>query len=871
MDLRFLFSCLENITHLRNYTMPLPLPLKKRLGFDKDPLFLIDGTSFLYRAFYAYPDLKRSDGLPTNALFIMLRILFKVLREENPKYVGFFLDGRAPTFRHQRMESYKAQRPGMPEPLAVQIKPLLEGVGLLGISTQVADGVEADDCIASLADMHKSERPVVIVGSDKDLFQCLDINVVIWDPGQRTERILTLAEFTEAQGLTPAQWPDFQALVGDKTDNIPGVPGIGPKGALSLLKRHKSLEGLDANFDRLTVKEQEKLGPHRKDIFLYRELTRLRLDSCRDSKLQDFRRTPLEAEGLRDFLERYEFRSLLREFDLIAKPTTEPSPSEGKALPQRELERPATLPVMEGEVGLVWNGEEFRLGYGDREIVWTGAVEPLLRAVMTTRIFTPSLKELLRTSSLWRTIPNERWFDLSLAAYLINPEERDYSWKSIRVRFGAEVEIDPKDEGSFALHQGRLFDARLAGAGLSPLMHTLELPLIPVLIDMEIRGVCIDLNAFSIFLDEVKSRLEELSDQICAMAGTEFNLRSSQQLGSVLFDKLGIRTRRKTPGGANSTSNTVLEDIRDQHPIIPLLLEFRTLEKLRSTYLEPLPCQVDGSCRLHTTFNNLATATGRLSSSNPNLQNIPIRGEFGTRMRSCFTAGEGNELVAADYSQIELRILAHLSGDETLLSAFAHNEDIHTRTAALLFDKEREEVAPDERRKAKTINFGLLYGMGPQKLGRELSIPLNQAKEFITKYFSRLQRIREFYEEVERKAREQGFVTTIFGRRRLLPDINSRNPHLVQQARRMAINTVIQGSAADIIKMAMVKVAEDQQLKELDAALILQVHDELLLEVGREHAREAGLRLAEIMSGVYGLSVPLSVDWGHGRTWAEAH
>jgi DNA polymerase I len=396
-------------------------------------------------------------------------------------------------------------------------------------------------------------------------------------------------------------------------------------------------------------------------------------------------------------------------------------------------------------------------------------------------------------------------------------------------------------------------------------------PLIPVLVDMERRGVRIDLNAFSTFLTEVRERLEELSEQIRAMAGTEFNLRSSQQLGSVLFDKLAIRTRHKTPGGAYSTSNAVLDDIRDHHPIIPLILEFRTLEKLRSTYLEPLPCQVDGECRLHTTFNNLATATGRLSSSNPNLQNIPIRGEFGTRMRSCFVAGEGNLLVAADYSQIELRILAHLSGERTLLDAFSRNEDIHRSTAALLFDRQPEQVSPDERRKAKTINFGLLYGMGPQKLGRELSITLAQAKEFIAKYFSRLERLRAFYEEVETKAREQGFVTTLFGRRRLLPEINSRNPNLAQQARRMAINTVIQGSAADIIKKAMISVNNDAVLRELGAVLILQVHDELLLEVARGNAPEAGLRLAQIMSGVYGLSVPLSVDWGQGTSWAEAH
>jgi DNA polymerase I len=852
--------------------MPLPTTLKKRLGFSQDPLFLIDGTSFLYRAFYAYPDLKRSDGFPTNALFILMRILFKVLREENPEHIGFFLDGRMPTFRHQRMETYKAQRPRMPEPLSAQIEPLIEGVGLMGITAQVAEGVEADDCIASLAAMFKGQRPVVIVGSDKDLFQCLDANVVIWDPGQRTEKLFTLEEFTQAQGLAPEQWPDYLALVGDKVDNIPGVPGIGPKGAQSLLKRHKSLEGLRKNFDRLTVKEQEKLGPLLEPVFLYRELTRLRLDSCLDRGLDDFRKRPMDRQALRHFLETYEFRSMAREIDIEdggPSPTRSDEPS--PAMSGKEALRPSKLPDLHGEIGLVWTGEAFHIGHGESEIFWGGGVEDLLAKAAGSRIYTPSLKTLLSADPVWRSIPAALWFDLSLAAYLINPEERDYSWDALRQRFGAEVEAAPLNQGSFALAQGRMLESRLAAAGLDELMRTLELPLVPVLVDMERRGVRIDLNAFSTFLTEVRERLEELSEQIQAMAGTEFNLRSSQQLGSILFDRLAIRTRHKTPGGAYSTSNAVLDDIRDHHPIIPLILEFRTLEKLRSTYLEPLPCQVDGECRLHTTFNNLATATGRLSSSNPNLQNIPIRGEFGTRMRSCFVAGEGNLLVAADYSQIELRILAHLSGERTLLDAFLRNEDIHRSTAALLFDRQPDQVLPDERRKAKTINFGLLYGMGPQKLGRELSITLAQAKEFIAKYFSRLKRLRAFYEEVEAKAREQGFVTTIFGRRRLLPEINSRNPNLAQQARRMAINTVIQGSAADIIKKAMISVNNDAVLRELGAVLILQVHDELLLEVGRGNAPEAGRRLAQIMSGVYGLSVPLSVDWGQGASWAEAH
>ncbi|MFP4517591.1 MAG: DNA polymerase I, partial [Desulfovibrionales bacterium] len=849
-----------------------PMPLKEKLNFSAEPVYLIDGTSFIYRAFYAFPDLTRSDGFPTNAIYILLRILLKVIREEHPEYVGFFLDGKGPTFRHERMKTYKAQRPKMPEPLAKQIPELIRAVQSLGIRVTISKGVEADDCIASIAHRFKGERPVVIVGSDKDLNQCLDHNVVIWDPGQKTERLFTLEEFIQTQSLTPDQWPDFQALVGDKSDNIPGVPGIGPKSAFSLLKRHKSLEGLRDNFDRLTVKEQEKLGPHLESIFLYREMTRLRLDSCPDMKLCDLESEPLNMEELTAFLKEFEFRSLLRELDLLPKQSEQRMEPLGPAFQQREPKLLTESLDLAGEqVGLAVCGNAVRIGHKGSEYRFTGTREELVAMLAPATIATPSLKQLLSDDPLWETIPVDHWFDLSLAAYLLDPEQRDYSWASLRERFGAEVEVHPDDQGLFALQQGEILRQRLQHSELLPLMQDMELPLVPVLVNMERRGVGIDCEAFAAFLKEVRERLRQLTEEICAQAGTEFNLRSSQQLGEILFERLEIKSRKKTPGGAHSTSNVVLEELKTQHPIIPLILEYRTLEKLRSTYLKPMPALVDEDGRLHTTFNNLATATGRLSSSTPNLQNIPIRGRFGPRMRSCFVAASGMHLVAADYSQIELRILAHMSGDPTLLDAFTANEDIHTRTAALLFSKDKEEVAADERRKAKTINFGLLYGMGPQKLGRELGISLKEAKQFIQIYFERLNRVQEFYLEVEQAARETGFVITLFGRRRLLPDINSRNPHLAQQARRMAINAVIQGSAADIIKMAMIQTDSDPMLGELGAKLILQVHDELLLEVPAEHGARAGGRLAEIMSSVYPLSVPLKADWGVGSNWAQAH
>ncbi|MFW6055260.1 MAG: DNA polymerase, partial [Thermodesulfobacteriota bacterium] len=487
-----------------------------------------------------------------------------------------------------------------------------------------------------------------------------------------------------------------------------------------------------------------------------------------------------------------------------------------------------------------------------------------------SEIFVPSFKELLAAEPGWEEL-QDRIFDISLMAYLINPEERDYGWKRLQMVYLQQTGVHQDNQGLAVLEIGLYLQNQIQHAGLSDLLTAIETPLVPVLVKMEKTGLGIDLDAFAGFLTEVENRLQKLTESIYRQAGQEFNLRSPQQLAEVLFTRLGLRSKRKTPGGLPSTAVPVLESLCSDHPVIADILEFRSLEKLRSTYLDPLPRQIGVDGRLHTTFNNLGTATGRLSSSRPNLQNIPIRGEFGYRMRSCFVAGQGYTLVAADYSQIELRLLAHMSRDENLLLAFSRSEDIHARTAGLIFDKEPQNITPDERRKAKTINFGLLYGMGPLHLGRELGLSVREAKKFIEIYFERLHKVRDFYRQTEQKAREQGYVSTLAGRRRVLKDLNSRNANLAAQARRMAINTVVQGSAADIIKMAMNRVDRDAELRAFGTRLVLQVHDELLLEAPAQKAAAAGRRIASIMSSVAELSVPLDVDWGTGSSWAEAH
>ncbi len=851
------------------------MSLFDRLKLSRSPLYIMDGSAFIYRGFYAYPDLKRSDGFPTNSLFIVLRTLLKILREEKPQHFVFIRDGKGPTFRSEILPTYKANRQKTPDELIAQLAPLDTVLAALGIPTLISDGVEADDLIATLTNRFKSELPIVIVGTDKDLRQCLDENVFLWDPSQRKEKLVTQKNFTETENLTPAQWADFQALTGDSADNIPGVAGIGPKTALKILSTHPTLEKIKDEFSLLDPKIQKKLDGHLDDMFVYRKLTRLKTDCQAPASLSELKLANIDFERLRQFLKEYEFHSLMQQFESIApKTTNEPQllkPQNGKAksiqplLPGLEQTETAFLkkcPELTGEIACLPFGNNWKVVTEKGTWLHKGSIDLLIDKIQAEKIFLCELKDRITQEPKWN---KHTVFDVSLAAYLLNPEERDYSWEKIAHRF--QENRNATNDLDFV----RSIADLLKKANLERLFFELEQPLSTVLASMEKRGIRIDLKAFANFLNEVQSKLTELESEIFNLAGENFNIRSSQQLAEILFDKLSLKSKRKTAGGKLSTSGEVLEKLQNTHPIIDKILSFRSLEKMRSTYLEPLPRQVDAFGRLHSHFNQMATATGRLSSSNPNLQNIPVRGEMGERMRACFIAEEGKLLVGADYSQIELRVLAHFSKDENLLHAFHAGQDIHARTAAILKQKDVADITPSERRNAKTINFGLLYGMGPQKLARELSISLGEAKNFIALYFEQLPQIRAFYEQIENEAQEKGFVLTLSGRRRLLPEIHSRNQNQAQQARRMAINTVVQGSAADIIKMAMLAVENDPDLKKMHAKLILQVHDELLLEVPETHAKAAQNRLQQLMESVYSLLVPLKVDSAIGRNWAVAH
>ena len=919
------------------------MSLKQRLGLAAEPVFLMDGSAFIYRGFFANRNMQRSDGFPTNSLVVVSRVLLRILREERPRYFAFVQDGKGPNFRHEIFPLYKANRDATPEDLVRQLDPIHRMVRALGLRLEVSQGCEADDCIASLAARFAAEHPVIIVSGDKDLKQCLGPNVYMWDPASKEEKLVSEADFTAESGVTPAQWPDVQALIGDTSDNIPGVPGIGPKTARQIFSICPSLEDIRDHFVLLPPKMQAKLQAHLENMFTWRELTTLRRDFCPGVTLDDLRVRPLDAAACALLTEEFELFALRRELAALDRLQAaeadlpeefldagsireDAQPAAGKKAAAEQASLPLAQPARSGRatsqmslldampqesapalddvsalpdcgdarVALIW-------AHGDREAPdlavegadgsslgewqWKGPVAELARWLAPARtLVTADLKGLLTSASCWQFLAGRAGdcIDLGVAAYLLNPEENDYGWPRLSARWGAVLRHELESRGETApgparlgLAMAQLFEQRMEKDGLLELFRCLEMPLLPVLAGMEQSGVAIDAAAFRAFLDDVQGRLDQLTAHVYELAGTQFNIRSAQQLGDVLFNGLGLPAPRKTKGGQASTSQQTLEKLAGQHPVVDSILQYRKLEKMRSTYLDPLPRLVDPQGRIHTTFNQKATATGRLSSSNPNLQNIPVRGPLGKRMRSCFIAGPGRLLVSADYSQVELRVLAHVSQDPALLEAFRNGEDIHARTAALVYDLPPDQVSPDQRRNAKTINFGLIYGMGAQKLAQELKISTTQAKDFIARYFERLQGLKEFYEGVEASARKHGFVTTLGGRRRLLPDINSASGQAAALARRQAINTVIQGSAADIIKLAMLAVARDERLRELDARLLLQVHDELLLEVPADAAEEAGALVARLMQDVCPagkeLSVPLLVDWGTGHDWGAAH
>ncbi len=925
--------------------MSLPSPFSPK----DEPIFLMDGSAFIHRGFHASRNLQRADGFPTGTIFLVSRMLLRILRQEHPRWFAFVKDGPGKNFRHEIYAEYKANRPPLPEEFIVQLEPIERMVKALGLPWIVSEGCEADDCIASLAERFAPQRPVVVVSGDKDMKQLLSPRVVLWDPGTKQEKLTTAEDFVAEWGFPPAFWADFQALTGDTTDNIPGVPGVGPVKARQIFEHCLGLEKVRDSFEILPSALQKKLDGHLEEMFRWRGLTALRRTELPGVQLEDLAVRVIDVEAALALAEEFELFSLRRDIEDIAGrerraylgmpvepaagttpvrarpasgarakrpglllPSADAVPAGGAvktlslfdvAAPKpepalKELADAAELPEAGGAaVALVWPdglegaccaavgpglAQDSASGEGAEEFRWKGGAGELAAwAAQAETVVVADAKRLMEAGAPWRDELARRadahgLFDLGLAAYLFSPEEDDYGWSRLSAwAQSTDPAKGPLGPGALALGLARRSLRRLERDRQDRLYRELELPLLPVLVAMQEQGIAIDMTAFQAFLEEVQKEIAGITETVFREAGGPFNLRSSQQLSEILFTKLGLPQSGKTKGGRLSTSQENLEKLAGRHPVVDAMLRYRKFEKLRSTYLEPLPKLTDAAGRLHTPFNQEATATGRLSSSAPNLQNIPVRGPLGKRMRACFVAGEGHLLASCDYSQVELRVLAHMSQDKTLLEAFRKGEDIHARTAALVYGIEPDQVTPDQRRSAKTVNFGLIYGMGAQKLARELGIKTAEAADFIERYFQNLTGLERFYAEVEERAARDGFVTTLGGRRRYLKGLDAGSGQVYALAKRQAFNTVIQGSAADIVKLAMIAVARDTQLQAWQARLCLQIHDELVLEVPEAHAEAAALRVRELMESVrpgdQDFSVPLAVDWGVARDWGEAH
>ena len=854
-------------------------------------LYLIDGHNVLYRTFFGVPRLTAPDGTPTNVVLGVARILLKILREERPDAVVAVFDSREPTPRHAIYPEYKANRLKTPEDLAAQIPVVDEMIDALGVRRIDVAGAEADDIIGTLS-RRAEERgmDVVIVSSDKDMYQLVSPRVKVRD-GLK-EHTVGEAQVEEVFGVPPGKVADLLALAGDPSDNVPGVPGIGEKTASELIREFGSLDEVLAHPERLKGARREKIEKGADAARLALRLVTIDRDIPIPEDWSGFTPRGIDASRVAPLFRRLGFRKLLEELDLGKE-----SPPEGKGDPPKSVawKRAGSVdtflhalgPGKFASAGLAYDG--------DRETVVGIAVEGkgvhLLPADGSARaaralsargatIYLHDGKALYRRDAGEGTGEDPRLFDTQVAGYLLEPEEGTPSFPKLRARYlpaslgapeGESPEGRAAERAGATLALGKVLEERLAEAALLDVFRGIDMPLLPVLHRIEEKGIRIDPGIFAELSEGLARDISAIERKVAAAAGTDFNINSPKQLAFLLFEKLGLPPVKKTKTGY-STDVEVLERLKDLHEIPSLVLEYRTVAKIRSTYVDVLPGRIDPrDGRIHTTLHQTQTATGRLSSSDPNLQNIPIRTELGRRIRAGFVAEQGNLFVGADYSQVELRLLAHLSGDAELIRRFRQGDDIHAATAAAVFGVDPSAVTPELRRRAKVINFGILYGMSPFGLSRELGIGGKEAKTYIDHYFDRYQGVKEYIDGLKITARKDGYVLTIMGRRRTLKDIDSRNKVLREAAERMAINTPIQGSAADLIKMAMIRVDREFREAGMEARLILQVHDELIVEAPEREAAGSERILKEAMEGVAKLSVPLTVSVSRGKNWGEIH
>ncbi len=856
---------------------------------------IVDGNSYIHRAFHAVRELRTSRGIPTNAVYGFLVMLRKVLEDEKPDLAAVVFDAGGATFRHRLYPAYKATRVRMPDDLAVQLDYIHRLTAAFGVTAIAREGVEADDIIASLGKAaREAGMEIVYVTGDKDILQLVDGRAACLDTMK--EKRVTLESFRAERGFDPPRMVDLMALTGDSSDNVPGVPGIGPKTAEKLLADFGSLDGIYRNLDRMPEgKVKRILAEHRAEAELSRRLVTLRDDFDLGVDVRQLTIGDPDRETQRRLYEELEMKKFLRELGAPPVPAAsaaDPGPAIRPAAdPGRWL---AGLPPG-APLSLACSSDGGRILVAmtadGREGVVLDAADPRLSKAAARPAWAYDSKTC-RHALEGTPLAGIAWSrDILLAAYLLDPSEKGTgladletawlgaSWLSTPVEEPSQgaLFVEEAARGEALLREAgvvlRLGDSlweRLGESGMTHLHDDLELPLAAVLYDMERVGIAVDAGALREMSKEIGTILDDLVARIHAAAGTEFNVASPKQLADVLFTRLGLPVLRKTKTGP-STDEEVLTALAPMHEVPSLLLAHRQLAKLRNTYVDVLPGLVGADGRIHTTFNQAVTATGRLSSSNPNLQNIPVRTEWGNRIRRAFVPTPGWTFVSADYSQIELRILAHLSGDPVLREAFRNGEDIHARTAMALFGVESGLVGKEMRRAAKTVNFGIIYGMSPFGLSRQLGIDQARAKAYIDSYFETYRGVRTYLGELVAAAKRDGYVATLLGRRRQLRELQSDKPQVVQFAERAALNTPIQGTAADLIKKAMIDLSRRLAAEKFEARLLVQIHDELLLEAPPEEVERVSALLRECMEGAVAFDVPILVDLATGPSWADLH
>ena len=891
---------------------------------ENDPIILVDGSSYLYRAYHALPPLTTSKNQPTGAVKGVISMIKKILIDHPDSPLVVIFDAKGKTFRHDMYAEYKANRPPMPEDLVQQIDPIHKIISLMGIKLIMIPGVEADDVIGTLAEQaRKKKLKTVISTGDKDMTQlvCENVSVVNTMSGELLDEDGVQKKF----GVNPNQITDYLALIGDKSDNVPGVDKVGPKTAVKWLNEYKDLKGIKENADSISGKVGESLRSSLEMLDLAHELVKIKTDVPLDIGIDDLMISEPNSEELSKIYEELEFKSWLQE---VPQKNTVPSSIESSytCITSESILKKIVKEALQAET-VALDTETTSLNYMDTDLVGISlsfkngeahyipiqheddsvdqldinyvleALKPLLEG-SKKKIIGQNIKfdrnVLAKYGINIASIKNDTMMmsyvlDASatrhnldaLSSYYLNYKTstfEDVAGKGVKQITFDKVPIETAthyaaEDADITLRLFEELNRKLINeSSLLKLNEEIEIPLIEVLSDMERNGAILNSKVLTAQSKDLEKRIKKLENQAYEIAGEEFNLGSTKQLREIFFDKLNYRVIKKTPGGQPSTDEKVLAELAEEYELPKVLLEHRTLSKLKSTYTDKLPLQISQTTgKVHTSFHQAVTTTGRLSSSDPNLQNIPIRTEDGRRIRQAFEPSKNNKFVSADYSQIELRVMAHMSKDEGLLNAFQQGEDIHTKTASEVFNVDLEEVTSDLRRNAKAINFGLIYGISAFGLGKQLSIPRNLAADYMALYFEKYPAVKEYMESTKKFASENGFVETLFGRRLYLRDINASNAVRRQASERVAINAPVQGTAADIMKLAMIKMHKAINDKKSKAKLILQVHDELILDTPEKEVENIIKLVTESMMGAANLDVPLEVDIGIGDNWDQAH